>query len=82
MKLRQIALAACFAATSSIAAAFHCPEDMKKIDAGLEKNTKLSGQERAAVMRLRVRGEELHDAGKHQEAVDTFAKALKLLSKQ
>jgi hypothetical protein len=55
---------------------------MKKIDDALEKNTKLSGQERGAAMRLRARGEELHDAGKHQEAVDMLGKAQKLLSKQ
>ena len=82
MKLRQIALAVCLAAVSSVAAASQCPQDMKKIDDALEKNTKLSGQERAAVMRLRVRGEVLHDEGKHQEAVETLGKALKLLQKQ
>jgi hypothetical protein len=85
MKLRQIALAvclACLAAVSSVAAADRCQDDMKKIDDALEKNTKLSGQERGAAMRLRVRGEELHDAGKHQEAVDMLARAQKLISKQ
>jgi hypothetical protein len=80
MKLRQIALAVCLAAASSVAAAFHCPQDMKKIDDALAKNTKLSDQVVASVMRLRARGETLHKDGKHQEAVDTLARAKKLLS--
>ncbi|MGH8636559.1 MAG: hypothetical protein ACREUX_04375 [Burkholderiales bacterium] len=81
MKLRQIALAVCLAA-ASVAAAFQCPQDMKKIDEALAKDPKLSAQTIAAVIRLRARGESLHEAGKHQESVDTLAKALKLLAKE
>jgi hypothetical protein len=33
----------------------------------------------AEVKKLRADGEALHKAGKHQESVDTLAKAMKLL---
>ena len=59
--------------------AFQCPGDMKAIDAALAKNPKLSAQEMADVKKLRAEGETLHKAGKHQESVDTLAKAKKIL---
>jgi hypothetical protein len=64
-------------ATSALA--FHCPSDMKKIDAALAKNPSLSAEQAAEVKKLRADGEALHNSGKHQEAVDTLAKAMKLL---
>ena len=78
MKLRS-----CFAASallvSSAAFAFHCPADMKKIDEALAKKPKLSAEQMADVKKWRVEGEALHNAGKHQESVDTLAKAMKAL---
>jgi hypothetical protein len=71
-----IAIAALAAAP---AFAFHCPADMAKIDAALAKNPQLSAADMAEVKKLRANGEELHKAGKHQESVDTLAKAMKLL---
>jgi hypothetical protein len=71
-----IAIAALVAAP---AFAFHCPADMAKIDAALAKNPQLSAADMAAVKKLRADGEALHKAGKHQESVDTLAKAMKLL---
>jgi hypothetical protein len=59
--------------------AFHCPADMKKIDEALEKNPKLSAQQMTEVKKFRADGEALHKAGKHQESVDTLAKAMKIL---
>jgi len=59
--------------------AFHCPADMKKIDAALTKNPKLSATQAADVKKFRADGEALHKAGKHQESVDTLAKAMKIL---
>ena len=59
--------------------AFHCPADMKKIDEALAKNPKLSAQQMADVKKYRTDGEALHKAGKHQESVDTLAKAMKIL---
>ena len=64
---------------SSAAFAFHCPADMKKIDEALAKSPKLSTEQIAEVKKLRADGEASHKAGKHQESVDTLAKAMKLL---
>ena len=78
MKLR-IALSIALLAFSASALAFHCPADMKKIDAALENNPKISGEQLAEVKKLRAEGEAQHKAGKHQESVDSLAKAMKIL---
>jgi hypothetical protein len=78
MKMKLAVLAA-LAFASSAAFAFHCPADMKKIDAALGKNPKLSAQQAADVKKFRTDGEALHKAGKHQDSVDTLAKAMKIL---
>ncbi len=70
------------ALASSAAFAFHCPSDMKKIDAALANHPKLSATQLAEVRKLRAEGEKLHKAGKHQESVDTLGKAMKMLSIQ
>jgi len=80
MKLRVIAAAAALAVVSGTAFAFHCPADMKKIDAALAKNPKLSEAQLAEVKQLRAEGEAYHKQGKHQESVDTLAKAMKILN--
>ena len=64
---------------SGAALAFHCPADMKKIDAALEKKPALSAEQLSEVKKLRADGETLHKAGKHQESVDTLGKAMKML---
>ena len=79
MKLR-IAVAAAAALFSTAALAFHCPADMKKIDEALAKNPKLSAAQLEEVKKQRAEGEALHKAGKHQESVDTLAKAMKTLN--
>lgn len=79
MTLKQILMAAAFAFTSSAALAFHCPADMKKIDDALAKNPKLSAAQMAEVKKLRADGETAHKAGKHQDSVETLAKAMKIL---
>lgn len=66
-------------AFSGAALAFHCPADMKKIDAALDKKPMLSAAQMSEVKKLRTDGEALHKAGKHQESVDTLAKAMKIL---
>ena len=66
-------------AFSGAALAFHCPADMKKIDAALDKKPTLSAEQMSEVKKLRTDGEALHKAGKHQESVDTLAKAMKIL---
>ncbi|TCP12082.1 hypothetical protein EV683_1104 [Crenobacter luteus] len=74
----RLSLLALLAAPLS-AFAFHCPADMAKIDAALAKNPPLSAEQLAEVKKLRADGEALHKAGKHQESVDTLARAMKLL---
>lgn len=78
MRLRMLVGAVAFAAAGS-SFAFHCPADMAKIDAALAKNPKLSAEKMAEVKKQRADGEAFHKAGKHQEAVDTLAKAMKTL---
>lgn len=78
MKLRSCLAASAFF-VSSAAFAFHCPADMKKIDEALAKNPKLTAEQMADVKKMRSEGEAFHKAGKHQEAVDTLAKAMKIL---
>jgi hypothetical protein len=75
--LKSLIAVAAFAVAPAFA--FHCPQDMAKIDAALAKNPQLSAADMAEVKKLRTEGETLHKAGKHQEAVDTLAKAMKLL---
>ena len=77
--MKRIALAALLAFSTSAAFAFHCPADMRKIDDAMAKNPQLSAQQAAEVKKYRAEGEALHKQGKHQESVDTLAKAMKIL---
>ena len=65
---------------ASAAFAFHCPAEMKKIDDAMAKNPKLTEAQMADVKKYRAEGETLHKAGKHQESVDTLAKAMAILN--
>jgi hypothetical protein len=65
---------------STSALAFHCPADMKKIDAALSMNPQLSSEQMSEVKKLRAEGETLHKAGKHQESVDKLGMAMKILA--
>jgi hypothetical protein len=78
MKVRTALFAAAMLFAGS-ALAFHCPQEMKKIDDALAKNPKLTDAQMAQVKKDRADGETLHKAGKHQEALDTLAKAEKTL---
>ncbi|MGE5523756.1 MAG: hypothetical protein ACM3SS_08565 [Rhodospirillaceae bacterium] len=80
MKLKHVVVAASLALSSTLAYAFHCPADMKKIDEAMSKNPKLTDAQMAEVKKYRAEGEALHKAGKHQESVDTLAKAMALLN--
>jgi hypothetical protein len=75
----RFVLAAVATLFSGAALAFHCPADMKKIDEALAKNPSLTAAQLAEVKKQRAEGEALHKAGKHQESVDTLAKAMKTL---
>lgn len=59
--------------------AFHCPADMRKIDAALAESPALTSEQMEEVRKLRAEGEALHDAGRHQESVDTLASAMRIL---
>jgi hypothetical protein len=76
--LGAIALSA-VALAATPAFAFHCPQEMAKIDKALAANPKLSESDLAKVKQLRAQGEELHEAGQHQESLDTLAQAEKML---
>jgi hypothetical protein len=76
---RMFALATTLLFASSAALAFHCPADMKAIDAALAKKPKLTEAQMKEVTKLRADGEASHKAGKHQEAVDSLGKAMKML---
>lgn len=82
MKLSIVTLATAAMLAAGSAFAFHCPADMAKIDAALAKNPKLTDAQMADVKKERADGEVLHKAGKHQESVDTLAKAMKTLNTQ
>lgn len=78
MKMRALfAALALTCATSALAN--HCPMDMKAIDEAMAKKPDLTAQQAADVKKYRAEGEALHKAGKHQESVDTLAKARKIL---
>jgi hypothetical protein len=79
MKLSSILVAASLVLASGTAFAFQCPKDVKAIDAALAKNPQLSSMQMADVKKYRAEGERLHKAKKHQESVDTLAKAKKIL---
>jgi hypothetical protein len=79
MKIRFAVLFGALMLASASSFAFHCPADMKKIDEALAKSPKLSVQQAADVKKFRADGEAFHKAGKHQESVDTLAKAMKIL---
>jgi hypothetical protein len=78
MTLKYVVAAAAIV-FSTAAFAFHCPADMKKIDEAMAKNPQLTAAQMAEVKKFRAEGETLHKAGKHQESVDTLAKAMKIL---
>lgn len=81
MTLRSLAATAALL-VSGAAWAFHCPADMKKIDEALAKNPNLTAAQMTEVKKLRADGEAFHQASKHQESVDTLAKAMKILNVQ
>ena len=72
---RALALGVSLLFAAGTAMAFHCPKDMKQIDDALAKNPKLTDAQMKEVKEQRAKGEELHKAGKHQESIDTLAKA-------
>ncbi len=60
------------------AQAGQCPVDMKKIDAVIS-SASLDSDRMSMVKELREKGEALHKSGQHKDAVETLAKAKKIL---
>jgi hypothetical protein len=79
MQITKVALFAAALFAAGTASAFHCPKDMKKIDEAMAKNPPLTAAQTDEVKKYRAEGEALHKAGKHQESLDTLAKAEKIL---
>ncbi len=79
MLSRILGAAAVVALLASPAFAFQCPADIAAIDAALASNMELSEEQKSEVMALRDEGASLHEAGDHQGAVDTLAKAKEIL---
>ena len=76
---RLFATAAALLFASGSAFAFHCPADMKAIDAALAKKPKLSEAQMKEVTKLRADGEAAHKGGDHKKAVEDLGKAMKML---
>ena len=79
MKLFYSIIIATLMAFSGTAFAYHCPVDMKKIDAALEMTPKLTSAQLTEVQKLRSAGESLHKEGKHKESVEALSKAMSIL---
>ena len=75
---RSLIAATLLMIASAPAMAFHCPADVKAIDHALSK-ANLNDMQMSDVKKLRDEGEALHNAGKHKEAVDTLAKAMRMI---
>ena len=75
-----IALLLAFVASSAFA--FHCPVDIKAIDAKLATGVKMTDANRAKVKQLRADGETAHKAGNHAESLKLLAEAKKILGIQ
>ncbi|MDP2066244.1 MAG: hypothetical protein Q8K38_09775 [Burkholderiaceae bacterium] len=72
-------IAAALLATSTLALAHNCPNEMKAIDAKLGTSPTLAAADMTKVKELRAEGEKLHKAGKHDESLKTLGEAKKLL---
>lgn len=79
MKVKTIVLGLLVSVFSFPAFAFHCPKDMKKIDAALSSPKPMSADQMAEIKKLRADGEAFHKSGQHQKSVDSLAQAMKIL---
>lgn len=67
------------ALSSAPALASHCPKDVAKIDEALAGSHDLSDAQVAEVTQLRNEGEQLHNDGDHDGAVEKLHQALEML---
>ena len=59
---------------ASPALAGHCPKDVRLIDAALAQTSNAKAEN------LRNKGDTLHKAGKHRDALDALHQAMKMLN--
>ena len=77
--MKKLLIGSLFLASAS-AFAFHCPADMKAIDAKLATKPALAAADMTKVESLRAEGEKLHKAGKHDDSIKALGEAKKLLA--
>ena len=77
--MNKLLVGSVLAAAAGVAFAYHCPVDMKEIDAKLATHPKLSDADMAKVKQLRADGETAHKAGKHDDSLKMLGEAKKLL---
>ena len=76
--LKRLIAAAALLALINPAFAGHCPADIKAIDAALDAGG-VDDETAAEAQQLRDEGEELHNAGKHEESLEVLHEAIDLL---
>ena len=75
------ALAVLLFIAAPLAFAHNCPNVMKEIDAKMSTAGKnMDGAKMAKIKQLRVDGEKLHKAGKHDESLKTLNEAKQMLN--
>lgn len=67
------------ALVTASAFAYHCPNEMKAIDAKLATNPMLAEADLSKVKTLRADGEKFHKEGKHDDALKSLNEAKKIL---
>lgn len=77
--MKLIIIAAVALATSPLAFAHNCPNEMKAVDAKLATSPKLSAADMTKVKELRADGEKFHKEGKHDDSMKALGGAKKLL---
>jgi hypothetical protein len=81
--MKKAALLTLFTAlvlSSGLALADACTNDLATLDAGLaKKNPDMTEATLNKIRKLRAAGEDMHKAGRHEDAVSTIGKAKELL---
>ncbi|NKQ11293.1 hypothetical protein [Pseudomonas sp. SST3] len=77
--MRRIVLSIAAAFISMPLWAMHCPMDMAKIDEQLKTNPPSDPAILTRVKELRAEGEELHNAGDHEQSLEVLGEAQELL---
>ena len=79
MQAKEILLLSSLVLAAFPALAFHCQQDMQKIDAKLASNPPITPQQLQEVQALRAQGEAYHRAGDHSQSVEVLGRAMRIL---